>query len=60
MLDWADLVFVMEHKHQNRIESKFKIDYNNTEFLVLDIPDEYQYMDNDLIEILNLLVKPYF
>lgn len=59
LLDWADLVFVMEDKHQKRIESRFKVDYKSTELLVLDIPDDYQYMDNDLIEILNIMVNPY-
>ncbi len=40
MIDWADIIFVMEQKHKQRLRDKYSL---NTEVIVLDIPDEYQY-----------------
>lgn len=49
LLDWADVVFVMEHKHKKRIKSSF---YTDKEIVVLDIPDEYHYMDEELVSMI--------
>lgn len=57
MLDWADWVFVMENKHKKRIQEKFRPD---KELIVLDIPDEYRYMDAELIDMLRSGVEAYF
>ena len=56
---WADVVFVMEHKHKTRLKAEFArlLDYKPIH--VLDIPDEYNYMDPELIEELENLVWPY-
>lgn len=43
---------VMEEKHRKRILEKFTDAAEKIE--VLDIPDDYQYMDEDLIEILRM------
>ncbi|MFD0766369.1 low molecular weight protein tyrosine phosphatase family protein [Mucilaginibacter lutimaris] len=50
MLDWADVVFVMENKHRDIIKQQF--DARHKQIQVLNIPDEYQYNDPELIEIL--------
>jgi len=52
MLNWADLIFVMEQKHERRILENFDFNQNEKELIVLEIPDDYQYMDSELIEIL--------
>lgn len=53
LLDWADKVFVMETMHTQRIS-----DYAGKVFLnkveILDIDDVYQYMQLELVEILDL------
>lgn len=59
LLDWAELIFVMEKRHKDQIKKKFPSELENKEIVVLDIPDEYQYMDAELIEILALSVAPY-
>ncbi len=59
MLQWADLIFVMEKKHKERITEKFPSICLQKEMIVLDIADEYQYMDNELIEMLRASVEPY-
>lgn len=47
---WADLIFVMESKHKNRIRAEFGRLLEHKPIHVLDIPDDYQYMDPELIE----------
>lgn len=59
MLDWADIVFVMEKKHKQRIQQKFPQLVNEKEIIVLDIPDEYQFMDEELVLSLKTVVSPY-
>lgn len=60
MIDWADLIFVMEKKHKVRIVEKFDLDESTTELVNLEIPDDYQYMDEELIDMLESMVRPYF
>jgi predicted protein tyrosine phosphatase len=58
-IQWADVVFVMEEKHKNRLKSQFTRLLNHKDIQVLDIPDEYQYMDNELVEIMEQTVGSY-
>jgi predicted protein tyrosine phosphatase len=59
LIDWADLIFVMERKHKSRLNEKFGIALEGKEMVVLEIPDEYQYMDEVLIAELEAKVSPY-
>jgi len=54
---WADVIFVMEKKHKNRLLAEFTrmLDYKTIH--ILDIPDEYQYMDSELVEELETRVE---
>jgi protein-tyrosine phosphatase len=45
LLLWADIVFVMEKKHRQRIQQKFPYLVNDKEIIVLAIADEYQFID---------------
>ncbi|KQN34663.1 protein tyrosine phosphatase [Pedobacter sp. Leaf41] len=56
---WADLIFVMEKKHKQRIAKKFNDEIVNKRIIILDIPDDYQYMDESLIEELQTKTKDY-
>ncbi|MEM6321835.1 MAG: protein tyrosine phosphatase [Bacteroidota bacterium] len=58
-LDWADLIFVMEQKHRIIIQSNFQIASSDERLIVLDIPDEYPYMDEALIAELETVVAYY-
>ena len=58
-LNWADIVFVMENKHKQRIRDKFNSDVYNDKIIVLEIPDDYNYMDPELVEIIKTSVVPY-
>jgi predicted protein tyrosine phosphatase len=59
LIDWADLIFVMEKRHRERLHEKFRSVTDDKEIIILDIPDDYQYMDPELIEILEISVTPY-
>ena len=49
-LKWADVVFAMEGKHQQQLQSRFPGEMAYTDIHVLDIPDEYQFMDSELVQ----------
>lgn len=51
-LAWADVVFVMESEHRQRIRGEFQEALGDTPLHVLDIPDDYQFMDAELVELL--------
>lgn len=59
MVQWADIIFAMEKKHKQRLLESFSDIVSNKQIIVLDIPDEYQYMDSELIEILKTSVSTY-
>lgn len=56
---WADKIFVMEQKHKSRLLAQFSRALQYKEMIVLDIPDDYRYMDEELIEILKESVVLY-
>lgn len=58
-IGWADLIFVMEKKHKRRLHDKFGPMLNHKKVFNLDIPDDFNYMDDDLIEILKARVGEY-
>jgi predicted protein tyrosine phosphatase len=47
---WADVIFVMEEKHKSRLVAEFTSLIKNKSVHILDIPDEYKYMDPELVE----------
>lgn len=59
LLAWADIVFVMERKHKALIREKFSEAYEDSSIVVLDIPDEYQFMDEELVLCLRNGVATY-
>ena len=60
MILWADIIFVMEKKHKERIIQKFGLEIENKPLIVLSIPDEYKFMDAELIEDIQSKVALYF
>ncbi|ALI99862.1 low molecular weight protein tyrosine phosphatase family protein [Rufibacter tibetensis] len=58
LLEWADLIFVMEKKHKQILISTYGTLVREKELYVLDIPDEYGYMDEELIQMLETSVSP--
>jgi predicted protein tyrosine phosphatase len=58
-IQWADVIFVMEQKHKNRLKAAFPRLLSHKPLHALDIPDEYQYMDPELIEELESRVAEF-
>lgn len=59
LIVWADMIFVMEKKHKQRITERFADESNEKEIITLEIPDDYQYMDEELIEEIRAKVEGY-
>ncbi len=59
LINWADIIFVMEKKHKERLKQRFATVVDEKEVIVLDIPDEYQFMDEELVDLIKLSVSPY-
>ncbi len=58
-IDWADMVFVMEKTHKNKLSAKFKKHLDGKRVICLDIPDEYEFMQPELIRLLEMRVGRY-
>ena len=59
LIAWADIIFVMEKKHRRQLQEKFAPALEGKPVIVLDIPDDYGFMDEELIRILEDAVPPY-
>lgn len=59
LLTWADLIFVMEKAHRNRLSRRFRQYLNSVRIVCLNIPDEYEYMDPILVHLLRDRVLPF-
>lgn len=59
LLGWADIIFCMEKKHMRRIRGKYSDIVTDKAVICLNIPDDYNYMDEDLRELLESVVPEY-
>ncbi|WP_298936862.1 hypothetical protein [uncultured Ruegeria sp.] len=53
LVAWADVIFVMETHHRDRVRRKFKQRPADSRIITLHIPDEYERDDPELIALLN-------
>jgi predicted protein tyrosine phosphatase len=58
-IHWADVIFVMEEKHRQRLLSEFRRPIQHKPLHVLDVPDDYRYMDPELVIVLQQAVAEY-
>ena len=49
----------MEKKQQQRLIDNFPNETKNKQLVILDIEDEYKYMDEELVEMIKISVDPY-
>ena len=52
LLQWADVIFVMERTHRAKLSSRFRAHIGGKRIVCLDIPDDYAYMDPALVALL--------
>ncbi len=55
---WADIIFVMEKTHREKVMRKFGHLIKDQRLICLDIPDNYGFMDEALIALLKKKVRP--
>ncbi len=58
-IEWASTIFVMEYKHKDRLKANYARLLQYKKIIVLDIPDDYGYMDSELVEVLRDSVEQY-
>lgn len=58
LLQWADLVLVMEQEHKRRVRQEFPAIAGHLRIEVLDIPDDYEFMDPELVTLIRERVEP--
>ena len=56
LVQWADIIFVMEKSHRNKLQKRFKADLKDARLICLDIPDEFKFMDDGLVRPLRTKV----
>lgn len=54
LVEWADIIFVMQKAHRAKLSNKFKRHLNGQRVVCLNIADRYEFMDPPLV---NLLVE---
>jgi predicted protein tyrosine phosphatase len=59
LIEWADILVVMEQVHKTKLSKKFRSHLKNKRIVVLGIPDNYEYMQPELVELLKTLVPRY-
>jgi predicted protein tyrosine phosphatase len=57
-IQWADIIFVMEKTHLRKLRTKFQPELHNKRIVCLDIPDNYEYMQPELVALLTKKVLP--
>jgi predicted protein tyrosine phosphatase len=60
LIEWADTIFVMERVHRNRISSRFQPYLQDKQIVCLDIPDEFEFMQPELVRLLEAKVGSFF
>ena len=57
LVEWADSIFVMERSHCNKLQKKHRQALKGKRVVVLDIPDEYEFMDPHLVRLLEAKMR---
>lgn len=58
-LEWASVIFVMEKAHRTKLSKRFKRHLNGKRVICLDIPDDYEFMQPELIRLLEGKAGPF-
>jgi predicted protein tyrosine phosphatase len=53
-VEWADVIVAMEKQHRNKMQQRFGAALKSKRIIVLDIPDDYQFMEAALIRLLEM------
>jgi predicted protein tyrosine phosphatase len=56
---WANIIFIMGKTHKRSLSAKFRQYLNGKQVICLDIPDDYNYMQPELIQLLETKAGPF-
>jgi predicted protein tyrosine phosphatase len=56
LVEWADLIVVMEKQHRAKVQRRFRTVLRGTRIVCLDIPDNYAFMEPALVTLLEARV----
>jgi predicted protein tyrosine phosphatase len=56
-VEWADVIFVMEKTHRATLALRFKAQLKGKKVVCLDIPDDYEFMQAELVALLEKRVR---
>lgn len=59
LVEWADVILVMEKAHRDRLSRKFSHVLGGKRVTVLNIPDDYGFMDEELVRLLKSRCQPH-
>jgi predicted protein tyrosine phosphatase len=59
LVEWADVIFVMETTHRAKLQQQFKRHLKRARVICLDIPDNYTFMDPALVALLEARVPKF-
>jgi len=59
LIEWADVVLVMEKSHRKKVSQKYRELLKGKRLVCLDIPDNYERMQPELIRLLEAKVPKY-
>ena len=57
LIEWADVIMVMEDAHRNKVAKKYRELLKNKRLVVLDVADNYTYMQAELVQLLKQKVS---
>jgi predicted protein tyrosine phosphatase len=58
-VQWAQLIFVMEKAHRSKLQKQFRQHLRGQRIICLGIPDDYDYMQPELVSLLKMRVVPF-
>ena len=56
-VEWADMIVVMEKHHRNKIQKRFHSTLKSKRLIVLDVPDDFDFMDEALVRLLHVKMQ---
>lgn len=57
LVAWADVIFVMEKADRSKLQRRFRAVLGGRRVVCLDIPDDYAFMQPELIQLLETKVS---
>src|SRR4051812_20184944 len=54
LIGWADIIFFLERSHLNRAQERFAEELQDSTCHVLNIPDDFEFMQEELVDELRV------